>query len=53
MTRVDSSSELDNSANRNVLRFSHDYGGISGENSNDSRRPSKWNAIDSVALFLK
>ena len=34
--RVDSSGELDNSANRNILRLSHDYGGIRGENRNDS-----------------
>src|SRR5580658_5651725 len=51
--RVDCSAELDYSAHRNVLRLSHDDGGIGGENRNDRRRPFRRQEVDSVALSFK
>jgi len=45
--------ELDHSAHRNVLRLSHDYGGIGGENRNDGRRPFRRQEVDSAALPFK
>jgi len=51
--RVDCSAELDNSTHRNVLRLSHDYGGIGRENRNDGQRPFRRREVDSVALSYK